>query len=263
MLLHTSPAVVGGYHFTNPLGSLVESYEFTDGKPFSFSDPRYNPQDVGANRDPRLKYTVFYNLETITESSRPNTKYISHPDSSNSPDQLTLTRQATRTGFGFRKIMPPSLPANLANSGIDLPIIRYAEILLSYLEAKLENGDVIDQALLNETINKVRSRSSVNMPPVTETGPVKLRAILRNERRVEFACEGLRLWDLLRWGTAAQVLKGDFYGATFPGAVNLRKKGNIVDPYSRWYVTTKAFRAGVDDKWPFPQKEQDINPNLR
>ncbi len=263
ILLHISPAVVGGYHFANPLGSLVESYQFTDGTAFSFSDPRYNPLDMGANRDPRLKYTIFYNLETITESSSPNTRYISHPDSSKSPDQLTLTKQATRTGFGFRKVMPPSLPANLANSGIDLPIIRYAEILLSYLEAKLENGDAINQALLDATINKVRSRASVNMPAITETDPPKLRVILRNERRLELACEGLRLWDLLRWGIAAQVLNGDFYGASFPGALNLRKKGSIVDPYSRWYVTTKAFRAGVDEKWPIPQKEQDINPNLR
>lgn len=263
ILLHVSPAIASGYHFVNPLGSLVESYEFTDGTPFSFTDLRYNPLDVGANRDPRLKYTVFYNLQAVTEISTPNARYISHPDSAQSKDQLTLTKQATRTGFGFRKVLPPTLPASLPNSGIDLPIIRYAEILLSYLEAKLENGDAISQSLLDATINKVRGRTSVNMPAVTITDPTALRIILRRERRNELACEGIRLWDLLRWGIAGQVLNGDFYGAPFPGAVNLRKKGTTIDPYSRWYVTSKAFRTGIDDKWPIPQREQDINPNLR
>lgn len=263
MLLHVSPARSGGYHFVNPLGSLVESYEFTDGTPFSFTDSRYNPNDVGANRDPRLAYTVYYNQQAITESPVANSRYICHPDSTTSPDQLTTTKQATRSGFGFRKVMPPTLPASLPNSGIDLPVIRYAEILLSYLEAKLENGDAIDQSLLDETINKVRGRSSVNMPRIMVTNTDMLRTRLRNERRVEMACEGTRLWDLKRWGIAGQVLNGDFYGASYPGAKSLRKKGTTVDPYSRWYVTTKAFRTGTDEKWPIPQREQDINPNLR
>lgn len=258
MLQHNYPAMAGGWHLYCPLGSLVESFEFADGTPFSFNDARYNPLDVGQNRDPRLKYTVLYNNQTFK-----NLKYITHPDSTKSPDQLTTTKQATRTGFGLKKYNYEGFSGDLQNSGIDLPLIRYAEVLLSYLEAKLEAGSTIDRALLDATINKVRARASVNMPPITITDPTALRTILRRERRNELACEGLRYWDLLRWGTAAQVLQGDFYGAPFPGAKTLRKKGTVTDPYSRWYVTSKAFRPGIDDKWPVPQREVDINPNLQ
>jgi len=259
MQLHDFPAIAGGYHIFNPLGSLVESFEFTDGTPFSYTDSRYNANNLAANRDPRLAYTVLYNGETFA-----GLPYTTHPDSTSSPDQLTLTKQATRTGYGLKKFNNPSYYGTaLYNSGIDLPIIRYAEVLLSYLEAKLENGDAIDQSLLDATINKVRGRSSVNMPAITETNPSALRIILRRERRNELAFEGIRLWDLLRWKTAATALSGDFYGAPFPGAVNLRKKGTTADAYSRWYVTSKAFRAGTDETWPVPLSEVSINPNLK
>ena len=250
-------ALKGGWVFFNPLANLVESYEFTDGTPFSYSDPRYNPEDVRKNRDPRLGYTIFVNGATFD-----GVKYISHPDSTNSPDRLTTTIGATRTGYSLRKYMVEGYSGNPASVGNDLPIIRYAEILLSYLEAKLEAGQSIDQALLDATINIVRGRASVKMPPVTETNPDALRPILRNERRVELACEGLRLWDLLRWDLAGTVLQGRFFGAVFPTAKTLRKDGNYNDPHKRWFVTKKAFRVGKDETWPIPLSEVNINPAL-
>lgn len=259
MMQHNYPAKLGGYVLHCPLGSLVESYEFNDGTPFSFTDPRYNAADLGQNRDPRLKYTVLYNGQTFK-----NITYISNPSDASSQDQLTTTKQATRTGFALKKFNSEAFSGgDLQNSGIDLPIIRYAEVLLSYLEAKLESGAPVDISLLDETINKVRSRSTVNMPRVTETNTAALRVILRRERRNELALEGIRYWDLLRWKTIGQVLNGDFYGAPFPAATNLRKKGTINDPYGRWYVTSKAFRVGQDELWPIPQSEVNINPNLK
>jgi len=257
ILQHAYPAVRGGWHIVNPLGSLVESFEFDDGTPFSFEDPRYNPDNPQENRDPRLDYTVLVNGEDFG-----GTAYVTHPDSVNSIDQLTTTRQATRTGFGIKKFMLESFAGNLRNSGIDLPLIRYAEVLLSYLEAKLEAGDAIDQSLLDATINQVRGRASVNMPPITETNPSVLRPILRRERRNELALEGIRYWDLIRWRTAHEVLQGNFYGDAFPNAVNLRQDSNEADPYNRWFVTKKAFREDADYQWPIPQSEININPGL-
>lgn len=259
MLQHNYPAGAGGWHLHCPLGSMVEAYTFADGTVFSYEDSRYDPQDLTKNRDPRLGYSVLTNGDSFK-----GIQYISHPDKTSSQDQLTTTRQATRTGYGLRKYNDESFSGDLQNSGIDLPIIRYAEVLLSYLEAKLENGDVIDQALLDKTINAVRGRSSVNMPAITETNPTALREVLRNERRVELAFEGLRYWDLLRWDIAKDVLKGDFYGAPYPGATNLRVNGSGArDIYERWYVTSKNFRETTDRYWPIPQSEIDINPNLR
>jgi len=256
---YNGPRVLGAYSFINPTADLVEAYQFSDGTEFSYEDPRYNPNDIAENRDPRLKYSVYYNGAQI----RDNIYYISHPDS-NSDDRIG--RLNSKTGYSIRKYMDESITGDFygANGG-NIPIIRYAEVLLSYLEAKLEAGDGIDQGLLDETINLVRGRASVNMPPITETDPTLLRPILRNERRVELALEGLRYWDILRWGVAGEELVGDFYGHPYPDAeAAIRKKdaGAPDDPYSRWYVTTKNFREGIDNYWPIPQSEVNINPNL-
>lgn len=205
-----------------------------------------------------MDYSILFNGERLTATTR----YITHPDSTSSPDQLGAGKQATQTGYGIEKMMDFNFTGGLRNSGANIPIIRYAEVLLSYLEAKLEAGDPIDQGLLDATINQVRGRASVNMPPVTTTDPNELRTILRNERRVELAFEGIRYWDLLRWGTAETELSGDFYGAPFPDAERMQTKEGEPHPFDRWFVMTRNFRAQVDYLWPIPQNEVSINPNL-
>ncbi len=254
---HLWPAVSAGWHIFCPLGSIVEAYDFTNGIPFSFTSALYDAKDPTKNRDPRLKYNVLFNGQSFKG------RYITHPDSTSAPDQLGAGKQTTQTGYGVRKFLDEGFNGNLINYGGNLPIIRYAEVLLSYLEAKLEAGQGTDQALLDATINRVRGRASVNMPRITETSAALLREILRKERRVETAFEGLRYWDLLRWKIADKVLKADFYGAPFPATIKpIRKKGTITDPYSRWFVTTKNFRT-QDYVWPVPQEELNINPKLK
>jgi hypothetical protein len=261
LMQHLAPSVGGGFNLVNPLGSLFDAYQFTDGTPFSYTDPKYNSKDLGQNRDPRLRYTLLYD-----NSPYGSTKFISNPDSLNARDRLG-NATLDQTGFGIRKYMNESFTTSLAiQNGSNLPIIRYAEVLLSYLEAKMEAGQTIDVALLDATVNRVRGRQSVNMPKITVTEANTLRPLLRNERRVELALEGIRLWDLLRWKIADQVLKGDFYGHPFPGIKTAIKKKSATapnDPYSRWYVTSKAFRKGIDEYWPVPQAEVNINPNLK
>ena len=212
---------------------------------------------MSKNRDPRLNASIYYDGAIFC-----GTEFVCHPDKT-SPDKIT-TRNSTVTGFLMRKYFDESYSGNLVSYGGNIPIIRYAEVLLSYLEAKLESGEPITQNLLDETINKIRTRESVNMPPVSETDPAKLRTLLRKERRVELALEGIRYWDLLRWGVAHEVFKGDIYGAPFPGAVTTSpNKEGLVDKYDRWYVDSYGFRNPQDYTWPIPQSEQDINPNLR
>ncbi|WP_154856576.1 RagB/SusD family nutrient uptake outer membrane protein [Cyclobacterium xiamenense] len=255
---HAYPAASSGWHIINPLGSLAEEYGFDDGTPFSYDDPKFVQEDMGANRDQRFRDTFIWN-----ESTFQGRRYVCHPDSTQSVDQLTYSKQATRTGFGFRKYFDESFNGNLRNDyGGNIPIIRYAEVLLSYLEAELEAGNAITQDLLDQTINRVRGRESVDLPPITETNPDLLRDILRRERRIELAFEGTRLWDIFRWEIGDDVLNGDFWGAPFPDSERYPTTSIKLDPQSRWYVTSKSFRPGVDDKWPIPESETNINPNL-
>lgn len=254
---HSFPVKDGGWCLINVAAGLFEAYEFIDGTPFSYDSPLYDSKWLGKNRDPRLDYTVYYNGATFR-----GTIFDCHPDSQ-SPDKIS-GGQTTQTGLMMRKYFDETYSGNLNSYGTNIPIIRYAEILLSYLEAKLEAGNVITQSLLDETINKVRGRQSVHMPAVTEINPDLLRPILRNERRVELGMEGIRYWDLLRWGIADQALNGYIFGAPFPGAKRVSKTPDgKLDKYGRWYVGNRTFRKGQDEKWSIPQGEQDINPNLR
>ncbi|MDR0713328.1 MAG: RagB/SusD family nutrient uptake outer membrane protein [Bacteroidales bacterium] len=255
---HAYPAVANGWHIICPMGSLWEAYEFDSGHPFSFDSARYDPTDLGKNRDPRLRYTLLYD-----RSDFKGKKYICHPDASSSLDQLGAGKQTTYTGFGLRKFFDEGYSGSLYLYGANVIVVRYAEVLLNYLEARLEGGSVITQELLDSTINKIRGRASVQMPPVQEVNPALLRPVMRNERRVELAMEGHRYWDILRWGIAHEVLNGDCYGAPFPGAGNMRKKNGQNDPHDRWFVITRNFRNPQDYQWPIPQSQQDINPNLR
>ncbi|SMC38018.1 RagB/SusD family nutrient uptake outer membrane protein [Pedobacter africanus] len=79
--------------------------------------------------------------------------------------------------------------------------IRYADFLLMYAEAMFESGQGADSRAL-KALNDVRARPGVNMPPKLAL----TREIIRNERRVELAFEGLRYNDLIRWKIAAQVI---------------------------------------------------------
>lgn len=255
---HAYPAVAAGWHIVNPLGSLADAYGFDDGTPLSYDDPRFDYGDMGANRDPRFRYNFIWDGAEFSGRI-----YDCHPDHSESVDQLTYSKQATRTGYGLRKFFDESFSGNLRTDyGGNIPIIRYAEVLLSYLEAELEAGNPITQSLLDQTINAVRGRESVGLPPITETDPTALRPILRNERRIELALEGQRLWDIFRWGIGDEVLVGDFWGAPFPDSELYSTTSKKIDPQFRWYVTSKNFREGIDDVWPIPESEVNVNPKL-
>jgi hypothetical protein len=122
----------------------------------------------------------------------------------------------------------------------------------------LEAGDPITQDLLDQTINKVRGRESVQMPAVTETNRDVLRTILRRERRVELAMEGIRNWDIYRWGIADVVLNRKIYGAKVANGPGGKY---VTDQNGYYYVYERKFKSH-HYLWPIPQSERDINPDL-
>ena len=134
-------------------------------------------------------------------------------------------------------------------------VIRYSDVLLMYAEAKCENNDISGgTAALN--LVRVRAKNSSTdptnpsiLPPFPygtytndQTG---LRLAIRHERRVEFAMEGLRWWDLVRWRTAEQVMNA--YRLKY-----LDKEGkdmSIFDP-NKHYL------------FPIPETQLNSNPKL-
>ncbi|PXV55995.1 SusD-like starch-binding protein associating with outer membrane [Dysgonomonas alginatilytica] len=246
------PIMSGGWHQFCPYNNLVKVYECIDGKTIDES-PLYDKNNPYENRDPRLDYTIFISDRTKFKGQI----FISRPGSG-SVDDFT---KYNYNGYSIKKFCDENYNGNLMNSGCNWTLIRYAEVLLSYLESMLESGAAIDQALLNSTINKVRGRQAVQMPPVTITDQNKLREIVRRERRVEFAFEGLRYYDILRWGIAADELNGTFTGMKLtndPANYTSYK----VDDEGYYIFETKKFKKGTHELWPIPLSEMQINKNL-
>lgn len=149
-------------------------------------------------RDPRMKATVCYPGYVKAGETKP---YLVTPD---------------RGGYIQAKYAPTSIDMwSWANSYIDIPQIRLAEIFLMYAEAKAELGN-LNQSDLDRTVNLLRRR--VGMPDInlaqanTDIDPVQAKKYpnvaganrgiifeLRRERRVELACEGFRYDDVNRW----------------------------------------------------------------
>jgi hypothetical protein len=258
VLQQLGPRLIDGYAQMTPLNSLVQAYECIDGKPINES-PLYDPQnpwekDGVRYRDPRLYYTVL-----LPNYSKYKGKlYVSHIDSLNAPDRMVIRNN--QTGYGLLKHVDEGFSGNIASYGGDNCVVRYAEVLLSYLESKLEAGDPITQSLLDQTINLVRGRAAVKMPPVTVTDKVVLREILKRERRIELAFEGIRFWDLLRWNIAHIELNKEIYG------IKVCSSGSgcnyVTDSEGHYYIYKRGFRESVDYNWPIPQGEIDINSNL-
>lgn len=254
MIKHCRPAVYRGWHQFNVFNNLVEDYEMIDGKTIHES-PLYEVHNPYENRDPRMDMTVFISQWTVFQGTQ---KYDARPDSE-TKDRLTRRHW---TGYAIRKFADEDYDGDVDNYGGDWPVIRYAEILLSYLESKLEAGDPINQSLLDQTINLVRGRETVNMPPVTETDTDKLREILRRERRVELAFEGLRLFDLFRWRIAHIKLDEKVYGMKLTDDPENYDEGFTINENGYFFYEDPNFRENVDYLWPIPQTEIDVNPNL-
>lgn len=188
---------------------LVNHYLQKDGTPIQERTgwETLSYYDVFQNRDPRLAQTIqgpgFLRAD-IDETTK-----------------LHLTEQLlwTMTFNGYRiiKYISDSSHETATTSTTDYPLIRYAEVLLNYAEAKAELGELTAEDLDN-TVNVIRDR--VGMPgltsvPTTEDalmasyyphakGAQKAAILeIRRERAVELICEGFRQWDMLRWGEGA------------------------------------------------------------
>lgn len=95
----------------------------------------------------------------------------------------------------------PSYAADPTKAGNDWIVLRYADVLLMHVEAILGGGnETIDPAAL-ASFQQVRNRAGLTTPVTIVT-----KTDLINERRVELAFENQRLFDLIRFGLAQEVL---------------------------------------------------------
>jgi starch-binding outer membrane protein, SusD/RagB family len=90
---------------------------------------------------------------------------------------------------------------------LDMIIIRYADVLLMAAEAANESGNTTKALNYLEQVRKrARNGSTTILPEITSTNQAVIRKAIKQERRVEFALEFERFYDLVRWGDAVTVL---------------------------------------------------------
>ncbi|WP_128546362.1 RagB/SusD family nutrient uptake outer membrane protein [Larkinella soli] len=239
----------------NPTKSLADSYLMKDGLPITKSPLYKKPAtstEVFKDRDTRMSDTFMKRGDPMM-----TTKPIF--------DIAPLV--FNKTGFMFRKFANID-DWNTQASLIDRPLLRYAEVLLTYAEAQYELTGSITDADLDLTLNRLRQRGGVaklSNAFVTANG-LNMQEEIRRERRVELAQEGFRYWDIVRWKIAETELPkpvlGNFFfrdefGTTV--AVNLTPDNFIlVQPAS-----FRKFDPARDYLWPLPINELALNPALK
>lgn len=231
-----------------PTKRLVDAYPMSNGKDIAEAGSGLDPYKPYDNRDPRLRYSIFVSGDIL-----PDGKTFRPEPNSGTADAIGNTYLATSTGFVLKKYINNEDYANPGNCGINIILLRYAEVLLTYAEAKIELNQ-IDQSVY-DAINRVRQRGDVNLPPLPNTlSQSELRAAVRKERTVELAFEGLRLFDIRRWKIAETVMPGSVYGMTYVA------NGQLTT--IKVQAFEKVFDKSRDYLWPVPQKERELNPNL-
>lgn len=249
--LHQYPNGYGGFAQTAPYQNLVDEFEMVSGK-LPKDDPTFNPQNPYVNRDPRFYAMILFDGALF--KGREVETFL--PGGKDSREGAIAPWNATETGYYIRKFVNDEItnpsPSNNGNSPYIL--VRYAEILLNYAEAKYFTGD---ETTCRQYINMVRSRPGINMPPVTETGAALL-ARLQHEREIELCFEEHRYFDVRRWKIAPVVLN------KIPKRMDVHKDPSTgVKTYT--INTMEQFKFVFTDKnylLPIPQSEIDKNSAL-
>lgn len=284
----------GGYGAPNPTWDLFAAYTCTDGLPIDES-PLFDSHDPFKNRDPRLSMTIVpfgENFMGVEYNPHPEALEVMNYKSNKmitNNDTRAVAQYASFNGLVWKKGMDETCMENAFKIAPDKIIIRYADVLLMYAEAKIELGQIDDSVL--DAINQVRARAygvdvtnTGRYPAVTLKDQQKLRTIVRMERRVEFAKEGLRYMDLMRWKLMDVVMNKKVYIMLYPSSLLIEKVVNEGDwfwpfapeideyglaDFSRMEAAGKIVAAAQKkwDKrqnlWPIPTTEVLINSNMK
>ncbi len=284
----------GGWASTDPSWDLFASYVCTDGLPIDES-PLFDSHDPFKNRDPRLSMTIVpFGSEFL------GYEYSPHPDDVmimnyktgkevKNNDNRANAQFASYNGLVWKKGIDDSWLENGNKIAPNLIVIRYADVLLMYAEAKIELNQ-IDQSAL-DAMNAVRARAygvdkseTDKYPEFTNVGQEKLRVQLRTERRMEFAKEAMRYSDLVRWKLSEIVMKRKSYGMLYPTSLlveQVTSKGDWFWPFapdidenglpdftkleSAGKISVLAERRWDNRQylWPIPTNEILINENMK
>ena len=247
------PPSEGGYASFSPSQELVDTYTMINGLPIDDPSSGYDENNPYANRDPRLSANVVHDNYNWTRFDGSQLIIDTSPEAS--PNGINFSSNSTPTGYYVAKYYDRSA-RNVIFSGLNLILIRYAEVLLNYAEAKINTG-TFNSTDWDNTIKLIRQRAGLTGSTALDfpgSNQDLLTQIVRDERRKELAFEaGHRFFDIRRWAIAENVLNGWQHGIK-----------TDISPEDNGYQRVD-FRTFDPDKhylWPIPQSERDLNKSL-
>lgn len=259
----------GGWSSIVPTQNLVDTYEMADGLTKEESSS-YDPSHPFAGRDPRMAMTVVYpGMEWNGGIVNTLDKSVGGKDNPNYPPSAN---NASKTGLTWRKYLDEQYTNGIWNTNACPIVIRYAEVLLTYAEAANElsgpSADIYDK------LDLIRQRAGMPKTDRTKYATKEtLRQLIRRERGVELAGEGVRRADILRWKDDS----GKMVAETVLNGVLQRVVGTLdyseTDPEKRAVIDVNAVATDrkVEDRVfkphhrynPIPQSAIDNNPSLK
>ncbi|MGD9930806.1 MAG: RagB/SusD family nutrient uptake outer membrane protein [Mangrovibacterium sp.] len=238
-----------GWGSDSPTQNLVNDYEMINGELPFWADGSvnpasgYDPTQPYANRDPRFYASILH--DGALWMGRETETFVGGLDSREGPIEAW---NGSMSGYYLKKFVPENIPPIGGTIYPTSPWImfRYAEILLNYAEAQFMLGyDDVARDMLNE----IRSRASVNMPEVTESGEA-LKKRIQHERRIELVFEGHRYFDVRRWKVAQETETKDILG------VSIVKAADGTKTYSTKNLITRSWNDRLY-LLPIPRAEID------
>jgi hypothetical protein len=200
----------GGSGSISPTKQIVDAFPMADGKSI-VGNAAYNPVLFYKNRDPRFYKTFVYNGATWPYAENANFKqwtyswYTTAPANATvAPNKFTETLGANSSGIYLSKATAASASASASGfqySGTDFMEMRFAEVVLNLAESAIGINKLAEGKTLIESI---RIRAGItNGDGHYGLASVSTRdqhfAAVLNERKIEFAYEGKRFYDLRRW----------------------------------------------------------------
>jgi hypothetical protein len=248
----------GGGGGPKPYQEMVDAFPMANGLAITDPNSGYDGNQPYANRDPRLYYTIIHDStlrpEFNTSQPSPVTLYLNTSVTPAQPASEDAIYQGTTTGYYINKMLDPTVTwYGLNTSERCLPLIRYAEILLNYAESLNEMDG--PNAYVYQAVEAIRQRAGLR-PFQLPSGLTQdqMRQAIQNERRIEFAYEGLRFFDVRRWMIADTSQNQLMHG------MEVDRNGSQVT-YKvisvRQHNFTKAMYL-----WPLPLSEIAKAPNL-
>jgi len=245
-----------------PTQNLMDMYETADGQKiindyenYNGVNPDFNTASgysdahMYENRDPRMKLTFLLNGEPWLDAKSGIELFFY--ENGTRGKHIDEGVNWTRTGYLEKKFWDPVLSPTTGTTYMNWSYIRYADVIMIYAEAMNEafgpDADGLNNGLTSRmAVNQIRNR--VGHVDVIASNQVELRERIRNERAIEFVYEGVRWYDVIRWGKGVEYFNKPVYG------IRTTKLADGTFKLERRKIMDRVFKDYMH-RYPIPQAE--------